>query len=164
MNYLRDLIYRLRAGESERRIALDLGLSRPTVRKYHRLAESQGYLVRDSALPDDALLQAALGAAPQAPLQPSTVEAYAEIVGQLLEQDCEMTAIFARLRDDYGYTGSYSSVRRYVHRLRPTVPRVTMRVHTAPGEEVQVDFGSVGLLYDPRQGRPRQAYIFVATC
>jgi DNA-binding CsgD family transcriptional regulator len=38
MNYLRDLIYRLRAGESERRIAADLGLSRPTVHKYHLLA------------------------------------------------------------------------------------------------------------------------------
>jgi hypothetical protein len=38
-----------------------------------------------------------------------------------------------------------------------------MRVHSAPGEEAQVDFGSVGRLFDPRQGRPRQAYVFVAT-
>jgi DNA-binding CsgD family transcriptional regulator len=34
MNYLRDLIYRLGAGESERRIAQDLKVSRPTVHKY----------------------------------------------------------------------------------------------------------------------------------
>jgi DNA-binding CsgD family transcriptional regulator len=34
MNYLHDLIYRLRAGESERRIARDLKVSRPTVHKY----------------------------------------------------------------------------------------------------------------------------------
>ena len=163
MNYLRDLIYRLRAGESERRIAVDLGLSRPTVHKYHLLAHGQGYLAPDSPLPDDATLQAALGPAPQPPRQPSTVEAHAQVVEQLLEQGCEITAIFARLRDDYGYIGSYSSVRRYVHQVRPTEPRVTMRVHTAPGEEVQVDFGSVGQLYDPRQGRLRTAYVFVAT-
>ena len=163
MNYLRDLIYRLRAGESQRRIAADLGLSRPTVRKYRLLAESQGYLAADSPLPDDNALQTVLGQAPQPPRQVSTVEPYAQIVEQLLEQGCEMTAIFARLREDYGYTGSYSAIRRYVHRLRPTEPRVTMRVHTAPGEEAQVDFGSVGLLYDPRQQRPRQAYVFVAT-
>jgi transposase len=67
------------------------------------------------------------------------------------------------LREDYGYTGSYSAVRRYIHQRRPAEPRVTMRVHTAPGEEAQVDFGSVGQLYDPRQGRLRPAYVFVAT-
>ena len=163
MNYLRDLIYRLRAGESERRIAADLGLSRPTVHKYHLLAMSQGYLAADCALPSDAALQSTLGAAPQPPRQPSTVAAYGETVEQLLEQGCEMTAVFARLREDYGYTGSYSAVRRYVHQPRPSEPRVTMRMHSAPGDEVQVDFGSVGCLYDPRQGRPRQAYVFLAT-
>ncbi len=45
MNYLHDLIYRLRAGESERRIARDLKVSRPTVHKYKLWAEEQGYLV-----------------------------------------------------------------------------------------------------------------------
>jgi transposase len=163
MNYLRDLIYRLRAGESERRIAADLGISRPTVAKYHALAERQGYLGVDASLPDDAALQAALGGPPQPPRQPSSVEAYGATVAQLLEQGCEMTAIYARLREDYGYRGSYSAVRRYIHQQRPAEPRVTMRVHSAPGEEVQVDFGAVGQLYDPRQGRPRLAYVFVAT-
>lgn len=163
MHYLRDLIYRLRAGESDRRIALDLGLSRVTVRKYHTLAEQQGYLVAGATLPDDAALQAAVGASPPPPRQPSTLEPYAETVQALLAQGCEMMAIFARLRDDYGYTGSYSAVRRYVHRCNPTLPRVTVRLHSTPGEEVQVDFGSVGPLYDPRQGRLRPAYVFVAT-
>jgi len=163
MNYLRDLIYRLRAGESERRIAVDLGISRPTVAKYHALTRAQGYPVADALLTDDDALQLALGGAPKPPRQPSTVEAYSATVDQLLDQGCEMTAIFARLRDDYGYTGSYSTVRRYVHQLHPTAPRVTMRVHTAPGEEAQVDLGSVGYLYDPRQGRPRLTYVFVAT-
>jgi len=74
-----------------------------------------------------------------------------------------MMAIFERLRDDYGYTGSYSSVRRFVRRLRPRQPRVVVRVHTAPGEEAQVDFGPVGQLYDPATGRLRTAYVFVAT-
>jgi transposase len=38
-----------------------------------------------------------------------------------------------------------------------------MRVHSAPGEEMQVDFGTVGQLYDPETGRIRTAYVFVAT-
>ena len=163
MNYLRDLIYRLRAGESERRIAADLGLSRGTVHKYRTLAEREGYLVAARALPDDAALQVALGTRPQPPCQPSTVAAYAATVAQLLDQGCELTAVFARLRDDYGYTGSYSAIRRYVHQQHPAERRVVMRVHSTPGEEAQVDFGSVGRLCDPRQGRPRPAYVVVAT-
>jgi transposase len=163
MNYLRDLIYRLRAGESERRIAADLDLSRVTVHKYRCLADSAGYLQPETALPDDAVLQAVLGATPRPPRQCSTVEPYLGTVQQLLAQGCEITAVFARLRDNYGYNGSYSAVRRFVQGLRPAEQRVTIRVHSVPGEEAQVDFGSVGQLYDPCQERPRAAYVFVAT-
>lgn len=67
MNHLRDLIHRLRAGESERRIARDLKISRPTVHKYHVLAKREGYLEAGSALPDDATLRAVLGPGPQPP-------------------------------------------------------------------------------------------------
>ena len=163
MNYLRDLIHRLRSGESQRRIAKDLNISRPTVHKYQVLAEAQGYLQPDSAMPDDATLMAALGPGPQPPSAPSSLEPYRETVQHLLDQRVEMTAILQRLRENYGYTGSYSSVRRFVHRLRPRQPDAVVRVHTAPGEELQVDFGSVGQLYDPVSGRPRPAYVFVAT-
>jgi hypothetical protein len=33
MNYLRDIIHRLRCGESQRRIARDTGISRPTIQR-----------------------------------------------------------------------------------------------------------------------------------
>ncbi len=66
MNRLRDLINRLRAGESERQIARDMGISRTTVRKYRELAEPHGYLRPEQALPDDATLLAALRPRPAA--------------------------------------------------------------------------------------------------
>jgi len=162
MNYVRDLIHRLRAGESERRIARDLGISRPTVHKYHELARAHGFLQAGSALPDDAMLSSVLGEAPRPPRAASSVEPYGQTVQQLLEQQVEMTAIFQRLSDDYGYRGSYSAVRRYVHRVCPTEPGAVVRVHVAPGEEAQVDFGPVGRLFDPDSGRLRTAYVFVA--
>ena len=163
MNYLRDLIHRLRIGESERRIARDLRISRITVRRYRELAERQGLLKPGSPMPENSAISAALGEPSQLPRTASTVEPYAEVVQQLLDQQVEMVAIFQRLRDDHGFSGSYSSVRRYVHRLRPVEPRVVVRVHTAPGEEAQVDFGPVGRLYDPATDRLRPAYVFVAT-
>lgn len=53
-----------------------------------------------------------------------------------------MIAIWQRLRDDYGYKGSYSSVRRFVRQIEPMEKEVFVRVHSETGEELQVDFGS----------------------
>jgi transposase len=163
MNHLRDLIHRLRSGESERQIARDLDMSRTTVHKYRELAEKQGYLQPNGSLPDDTTLLAALGGGPQALRVPSGVEPYRELVQRWLDQQIEMTAIYQRLRDDHGYPGSYSAIRRFVAHLSPHQAEAVVRVHTAPGEEMQVDFGAVGQLYDPTQGRLRLAHVFVAT-
>ncbi len=163
MNYLRDLIYRLRAGESERHIATDLGISRPTVHKYKEWAERHGYVDATQPLPELAVLVAALGQAPRPPQMTSSLTPYGETIKQLLTEGVEMTAIWQRLRENHGYRGSYSAVRRFVRRLRPGEPTAVVRVQTEPGEEMQVDFGAVGLLFDPASGRKRPAYVFVAT-
>ncbi len=163
MNHLRDLIRRLRAGESERRIARDMKISRPTVHKYHEIARQQGYLEKEAVLPNDETLQAVLGPGPQPPKIASSVEGYGEVVKTLHKQEVEMVAIWQRLKDSYGYTGSYSSVRRYVAHLEQEPAEAYTRVHTAAGEEMQVDFGAVGQLFDPASGRMRTAYAFVAT-
>jgi transposase len=163
MNHLRDIIHRLRAGESERRIACDLKISRPTVHKYHVLAKAEGYLEAGRALPDDNTLRQVLGPGPQPPKIPSSLEPYRQVIQDLLKQGVEMTAMWQRLKENYAYTGSYSAVRRFVRQLELDTPEAFIRLHTAPGEEMQVDFGSVGQLYDPATGRIRSAYAFVAT-
>jgi transposase len=139
MNHWRDLIHRLRAEDSERQIARDLGISRTTVHKYRELAQAHGFLQPDGSMPDDATLQAALGTGPQPPHALSSVEPFRELVQRFLEQQVEMTAIYQRLRDDHGFRGSYSAVRRFVHHLQPALPDAVVRVHTDPGEEMQVD-------------------------
>ncbi|MFL7790819.1 MAG: IS21 family transposase, partial [Anaerolineae bacterium] len=163
MNHLRELIYHLRAGESQRRIAQDLCMSRTAVSKYQAWAEAQGYLDPGRSLPDDATLAVALVDAPKPPCTESSVEPYREIVQEWVDQGVEMVAIWQHLQDDYQYPGSYSAIRRFVGRLRACEPEAFVRVHTALGEEAQVDFGGVGQLYDPLSGRLRQAYAFVAT-
>jgi transposase len=163
MHYLRDLVYRLRQGESERAIARDLGLSRMTVRKYHARAEEAGYLRPEATLPAAETVLTTLGALSMAPRTPSSVEPYATVVADLLAQRVEVMTIFDRLRDDHEYRGTYSSVRRYVQRVHPQPARVTVRVHTGPGEEAQIDFGAAGPFVDPASGRARSAWVFVMT-
>ena len=163
MNHIQDIVRRIRLGESERRIAKDMQISRGTVHKYHKMAKEKGYLEKAGAQPSEAELTEALGPGVQAPRQASTVEPYREKIQDWVKQGVEMSAIWLRLKENFGYTGGYSSIRRFVHRLEPTEPEVFVRVHSEPGEDMQVDFGSVGQLYDPVTKRIRTAYVFVAT-
>ena len=119
MHYVRDLIHRLRLGQSGRQVAKDLHLSRQTVKKYRGLAKEAGYLADAAELPDIAVLAAALGAPLAPPRQPSTVQPFQAMVEELMGRGVEMMTIFDRLQER-GYTGSYSSVRRFVHKLEPT--------------------------------------------
>ncbi len=163
VNQVREIIYRLRQGDSERQVAEDLGMSRVTVHKYHMLAFRLGYLTSECELPSDRELVANLGPKVAPPWMESTVAPYGEVVDKLLSEGVEMVAILARLREDHGYGGSYSSLRRFVAKLRPRKVEAHVRIHTGPGEEAQVDFGTVGPLVDPRDGLVRTAYAFVMT-
>jgi transposase len=162
VNYYTDIIYRIRAGESERQISRDLGISRPTVHKYKKKAEQEN-LLGGETMPVPDQVCSSFGAAPQPPKTPSSLEPYREVVQHYVDQGLEMMAIYQRLKDEHHYAGSYSSVRRFVPRLKPQEVEAYVRLHCEPGEEMQVDFGNVGDLFDPHSGKVRPAYAFVAT-
>ena len=61
-----------------------------------------------------------------------------------------------------GYDGGYSILKSYVSpRQRRRQPDATMRFKTAPGEQAQVDWGS--LAYLDQDGRKRRIWVFVMT-
>ena len=96
------------------------------------------------------------------PQNVSSVEPYRELVVKLRQEGVEIAAIHERLKER-GYTGSYSSVYRFVRNLEPLEPEVTVRVETRPGEEAQVDFGFAGRMIDPETGELRKTWAFVMT-
>jgi transposase len=157
-----DIIYRLRAGQSQRAIVRDLGYARNTVRNYAKWAKERGYLAPASALPKLEDMSAEIPPAHRKS-NISSVEPYREVVKALLDKSVEMVAIHNRLKKNHGYTGSYSSVRRFVANLQPKEIDAVARIETPPGQEAQVDFGSTGLMRDPKSGKMRQSYCFVMT-
>ena len=160
---VREMLRRLRAGDSDRRIAKELHVSRLTVKKYRKQAEEQGWLSHDELLSpselDSALGAAAVGGLPG---PSSGVEPYREFVKAKRGDGVELRALLGLLVER-GYRGSYSSLRRFVARLEKNHPAAYVRVETAPGEEAQVDFGYVGRFYDPSTHRLRKAWVFVMT-
>jgi transposase len=160
---IREILRRLRKGQSQRTIAKALGIDRKTVGRYHQWAQAQGLLARPLPLSSELhhLLEETLSSPPP-PQNTSSVEPYRPLVEQLRQEGVEIAAIHQRLRER-GYTGSYASVHRFVRVLEPQAPQATVRVETRPGEEAQVDFGYAGRMVDPQTGALRRTWAFVMT-
>ena len=160
---IREILIRLRKGESDRSVARTLNINRKTIGRYRTWAAEQGLL--EGTLPSLSDLQQLLeetlkGTSP--PQNISSVEPHRPLVIKLRKQGVEIAAIYERLKERE-YSGSYSSVHRFVRRLEPLTPEVTVRVETRPGEEAQVDFGFAGRMIDPDTGELRKSWAFVMT-
>ncbi len=150
MNDIQEIMYRLRKGQSVEAIHRDTGHAKKTIRKYRKLAEEHGFLDEKRVLPTVSKLAGVLGPVTHLQQCVSTVEPYKEVVQEYLDHGVAKTVIWRKLREDHGYTGSYSSVKRYAQRLQPQDPQGYCRVETSPGQEAQVDFGYVGMCHDAK--------------
>lgn len=153
---------RLRAGESDRRIAQALRVDRKTVAKYRAWAQGQKLL--EGPLPDLATLHAELTdtwGSPTPPQNRSSVEAYRDEIARLLERGLGARLIYQKLAEQPEFTCSESAVWRMTQKVRPPkAPEAVGRLETPPGEVAQVDFGEVTRLVDPATGEVRRTWAF----
>jgi transposase len=100
------------------------------------------------------------GRAPSA----SACEPYREMVERAIASGRNAMAIWQELVDRYGFTSRYSSVKRYVARLKASAtPEAHPVITTAPGEEAQVDYGEGPMVRHPETGKYRRTRLFVMT-
>jgi hypothetical protein len=155
----RQVLVRLRQGDSDRDIARSRLMGRPKVAAFRGLATSRGWLAPEAVLPDDSTLRAAVGQARRARSTISTVEPYRTQVENWAAEGVGGMAIHAALCRDHGYRGSYSAVRRLLAGVRASLPpEATVRLHFAPAEAAQVDFGAGPFLIDPACGERRRTW------
>jgi hypothetical protein len=122
---IRELIRQVQAGQSNHQIAQALHMSRVTVSKYRAWAVAHDLVNRPLVSPEElAHLLAQDRWLHPSPKAPSSLEPYRAVVTDLRRRGVEMMAIFQRLRDEHNFTGTYSSVRRFVHNLEPAQPIV----------------------------------------
>ena len=136
-------IYEMKgAGRSIRGIAEDLGVARNTVRRYLKSPEAMRPKPRSR--------------------RASKLDPFTEYVDLRLEEGLENCVVLHRELRDLGYDGGYSILKSYVSpRRRRRQPDATMRFETAPGEQAQVDWGSVAYL--DQEGRKHRIWVFVMT-
>jgi transposase len=117
-------------GKTQRQAAEELGHSRNLIAKALAHSSPPGY--RRQKLPPRPVLDSFL----------SIIDAWVEADGQQpRKQRHTGTRIYERLRDEYGFTGSLSAVRRYLAQRKQTQGDVFFPLQFDVGEEGQVDWG-----------------------
>jgi transposase len=159
----RQVLVRLRAGDSVREIARGGQMGRDKLGALRVVAEQQGWLDPKVDLPDNEAIAAVFGQGRRASSTISSVEPHREVVKRWHDSGVQGRAIHAALKREHAYSGSYSAVMRMLHQLRgEQPPEVTVRLSFAPAEAAQVDFGAGPVLVHP-DGRPRRTWAFVMT-
>ena len=160
----RQVLVRLRAGDSVREVARSGLMGRDKLGVLRTVALQHGWLDASAELPDDAKIAAAVsGGSQRASSTVSSVEPHREIVQRWFDAGVQGRAIHAALKREHAFTGSYSAVVRMLQQLRgEQPPDVTVRLSFAPGEVAQVDFGAGPILVHP-EGKLRRTWAFVMT-
>lgn len=170
-----DVLRRIHGGEGKRAVARNTGRSRKTVKRYVEAAQELGWIpgVHD---PDEALAAEVLAGLRPGPrdTEPWAVETALFpheqklrewlALDDPLKEGLTLTKVHALLRRS-NVTVSYSGLYRYVvQRLGFKSKTATVRMaDVAPGELAEVDFGRLGLVWDPEKGKLRLLYALVVT-
>jgi transposase len=160
---IRQVIQRLRAGESVRQIARAQRLGRATVATVHDAAIRNGWLDPLSALPDDATLASLFKPARTAPQNVSSVEPFRDEILKWHALGINATTMRRALHQRHGYAGSVHSLYRFLLKEVPEAPVATIKLTFPVAEMAQIDFGSGPNITDRKSGETFKTWIFVCT-
>ncbi len=110
-----------------------------------------------------------LGEAPKEPKagrspSASACEPFVEAIEVGLAKRRNAKAIWQDLVDVFGFAGGYQSVKRFIRKFRgQQTPEACAVIQTAPGEELQVDYGTGPMVRDGHTGKYRRTRLFVLT-
>ena len=118
----RNVLVRMREGDSDRDIARSRLMGRRKANELRAAALERGWLAPGRELPDDTAIAAALGQGRRAASTISTLEPLRCVVERWAGQGVAGVAIHAALKREHGYSGSYSAVRRMLAKLARSRP------------------------------------------
>lgn len=164
MFQFRQVLVRMRQGDSDRDMARDGLMGRRKLKEVRAAALVRGWLVADTPLPEDAALALVWGEVPRAATCVSSLEPLRETIATWFAAGLQGTTIHAALKRKHGFTGSYSAVRRMLQGMAAEVPPAsTSRLDFEPGQAAQVDFGRGPDFVDVLTGLVVKTWFFVMT-
>lgn len=161
MHQYRQVLVRMRLGQSDRAIAQAGLMGRKKAGALREVARREGWLDPSNSLPGDSILAEALEGSSSRVQPESQVLPYQEEVTRWFQEGIQGTTIHQTLVRKYEFSGSYSCVRRFLHRLEGANPQVTTVLDFEPGDVAQVDFGAGPRIKDVFTGEVFSTWTFV---
>jgi transposase len=164
----------LESGVGQREIERRLGVSRKTIRRYQRLANSPTPATGSESMAPNSPGVATGSESPEGQTPPprppalaasastSACEAHRAWIESQVLLGRNAVSIYQDLVEQHGFVHRYNSVKRFVARLKSRAPERFDVLEFAPGEEVQVDYGEGAPTLDER-GKYRKPQLFVMT-
>jgi hypothetical protein len=164
-----EILEHWQAGRSICAISRSLGVCRVTIRKYVYMVEARGYHQGDLTPPQGwkAFIAEVI---PQPPAPSTRSETFARLLPYQEEirtalATTKAATIWQRLRDEKKVKVSKPSFYRYLSCFLADVwknqPIITVRRDDPPpGDEVQIDFGYLGIWQDPKTGKKTRLWAF----
>lgn len=157
---LQDIVRRLKMGQSINAIKSETGRHRTVIRKLKELALEHGWFEPEEELPSEAELQELYhGGHGVSQTGSHVLDPYAREIEDWLKDHYSFVVIHRLLRER-GVPYSETTIRRFIHRRFPKKIRPVMRRATIAGEVMEVDFGYLGLTWDPQARARRRTWFF----
>lgn len=161
MTEKRDVLRRLQTGQSIRQINRETGVHRTIVRGIREIGKSKGWLKPDAKLPTEQVIAKALEKSRNTDKRKAhPLEQFHDEIETYLRRKYTFLIIHRLIEERYPC--SEATVRRYCHTHFPTLIKPIMLRETIPGEVMEVDFGYLGITYDPKSRKNRKTYVFSA--
>jgi len=166
-----ELLTHWHAGRSQRQLADSLGIDRKTIAKYLAPAIAESLTPGGEPVGEAAWAGHIARWFPEVAdpgLRATTwpgIEVHRDLIRDWLKAQVSAATVAQRLRDEHGVAASESSVRRWISANLSedtTREKVTVARGLVPaGSEAQIDYGKLGMWFDPVSGRRVTVWAFV---
>lgn len=154
---IREIIHRLRKGQSQRLINREIGIDREIIGKIFKLASIQNWLDSASPMPSDEEIDKVWKS--KSNTKDHILTSYHDDIVKWHNAEYSAVVIHKLIQDKCPC--NIQVVRRYLKKYLPKPLKPIMVRSTHPGKDMDVDFGYLGLFLD-KYGSPKKTWIFSA--
>ena len=151
--------------ESIRSISRQTGFDRKTIQKYIGEIEKRDISQYDKKSIVTVVTEATTPMTGRPNKSSEILTNYISEIKKHIEAGLKLKTIYEVLIEQHELKISYSSFKRFTrkNKLRIIKNGTTCRLEKHPGEELQVDYAKMGMLYDPLHKKRKTVYAFIGT-